>query len=67
LGEVVEERVETSADAARKVVAMRLLRDRARALHALRHGGVHVLDVEPSELTAPLVNQFVELRQRNLL
>lgn len=67
LGQVVEERVQTSADAARKVVALRLLRDRARALHALRHGGVHVLDVEPSELTAPLVNQFVELRQRNLL
>jgi uncharacterized protein (DUF58 family) len=67
LSQVVAEPVETSADAARKVVALRLLRDRARALHALRRGGVHVLDVEPKELTLPLVNQFVELRQRNLL
>jgi hypothetical protein len=36
-------------------------------LHSLSRGGVHVLDVTPSELTAPLVNQFVDLRQRNLL
>jgi hypothetical protein len=28
---------------------------------------VHILDVEPQQLTLPLVNQFVELRQRNLL
>jgi hypothetical protein len=28
---------------------------------------VHILDVEPQQLTLPLINQFVELRQRNLL
>jgi uncharacterized protein (DUF58 family) len=67
LSHVVREPIETLRDGARKAVAFRLLRDRARALHALRHGGVHILDVEPQQLTLPLVNQFVELRQRNLL
>jgi hypothetical protein len=33
----------------------------------LKHMGVFVLDVEPSQLTVPLVNQFIDLRQRNLL
>jgi uncharacterized protein (DUF58 family) len=67
LGQIVREPIETTRDGARKAVAFRLLRDRGRALHALRHYGVHVLDVEPQQLTLPLVNQFVELRQRNLL
>lgn len=67
LGLTVVERIVTMQDAARKAVALRVLRDRDRALHTLSRGGVHVLDVEPSELTVPLINQFVELRQRNLL
>ena len=67
LQQVVHEPVETLRDTARKAVVFRLLRDRGRALHALRHGGVHILDVEPQQLTLPLINQFVELRQRNLL
>jgi uncharacterized protein (DUF58 family) len=67
LAEVVKEPVSQLDDAARKVVAFRLLRDRSRALHALRRGGVHVLDVEPQQLSTPLINQFIELRLRNLL
>jgi uncharacterized protein (DUF58 family) len=67
LARVVHEPVETVGDSARKAVVFRLLRDRGRALFALRRGGVHILDVEPQQLTLPLVNQFVELRQRNLL
>lgn len=67
LGLAIQEPIVTPRDAARKAVAFRLLRDRGRALHTLSRGGVHVLDVEPRELTIPLVNQFVELRQRNLL
>ncbi|HEX6962600.1 MAG TPA: DUF58 domain-containing protein [Lacipirellula sp.] len=67
LHQIVNARLANAQDAAKKAVAFRLLRDRARALHALRRGGVHVLDVEPQQLTLPLVNQFVELRQRNLL
>jgi uncharacterized protein (DUF58 family) len=67
LSQIVRAPIEQPRDGARKAVAFRLLRDRGRALHALRHHGVHVLDVEPQQLTLPLVNQFVELRQRNLL
>ena len=47
--------------------AMGLLRDRRRALYSLEREGVHVIDVEPQQLTLPLINQFVQLRQRNLL
>jgi uncharacterized protein (DUF58 family) len=67
LANIVREDVRTLDDGARKAVVFRLLRDRSHALHALKHGGVHVLDVEPQNLTLPLINQFVELRQRNLL
>jgi uncharacterized protein (DUF58 family) len=67
LGRIVRDPIESTRDGAQKAVVFRLLRDRGRALHALRHHGVHVLDVEPQQLTLPLVNQFVELRQRNLL
>jgi uncharacterized protein (DUF58 family) len=67
LERIVHEPVESTQAAARKAVVFRLLRDRGRALHALRHRGIHVVDVEPQQLTLPLINQFVELRQRNLL
>jgi hypothetical protein len=33
----------------------------------LRRSGIHVLDVEPHQLSTPLINQFIELRQRNVL
>jgi uncharacterized protein (DUF58 family) len=67
LGRVVREPISDTQDASRKAVAFRLLRDRRRALHTLSHNGVHVVDVEPTQLTAPLINQFIDLRQRNLL
>lgn len=54
-------------DGSRQAVAFRLLREREVALQSLRHSGVHVVDVEPNELTIPLINQFIELRQGNLL
>jgi uncharacterized protein (DUF58 family) len=64
---IERENVVDAQSAARKATAMRLQRDRSRALHALRRSGVHVLDVEPEELTVPLINRFVELRRRNTL
>jgi uncharacterized protein (DUF58 family) len=67
LERVVHSPATDTRDAARKAVVFRLLRDRRRALHSLTRGGVHVLDVEPQQLAAPLINQFIELRQRNLL
>lgn len=56
-----------SLEAARHAVAYRLLRERERTLHQLRRGNVQVLDVEPSKLTVPLINQYLELRSRNVV
>jgi len=46
---------------------VRILREREQAIHALSRGGVHVLDVEPAKLTAPLINQFIEIRRSALI
>ncbi len=67
LQEIIHAPVDSVRDGAEKSVTFRLLRDRSRALHALERSGVHVLDVEPRDVTVPLINQFVDLRQRNLL
>ncbi|MFO1045156.1 MAG: DUF58 domain-containing protein [Planctomycetaceae bacterium] len=67
LERVIQGSMETVVEGASKAVAMGLLRDRGRSLHALKHGGLQILDVEPQQLTLPLINQFIELRTRNLL
>lgn len=67
LSQTLQGNVNSLLDGARKGVALRLLRQRQRALHSLRRAGVHVLDVAPSELTVPLINQFIELRSQDLL
>ena len=67
LTRVLSEPVATIVDGARKAVTFRLLRERELALQSLKHGGIFVLDVEPSQLTVPLINQCIELRHRNLL
>ena len=59
--------VTTMLDAARKGVAFRRLRQRQRALHSIRRAGIHVLDVQPGDLTIPLINQFIDLRSQDLL
>jgi len=65
--QLVEAPVSTLADGFEKAVVFRALREREQAIHSLRRGGVHVLDTEPDHLTVGLVNQFIELRQSNLL
>lgn len=65
LSEVVQTPINNVRDGSRKAVSFRLLREREQALHSLRHADVHVLDVTPSQLTVPLINQFLDLRQRN--
>jgi uncharacterized protein (DUF58 family) len=67
LKQVVAEPIDTVLDGSRKAVTFRILREREEAIHSLRRGSVHVIDVEPSRLTVPLINRFIELRQRNLL
>ena len=58
---------EEPLDLARQAVAFQLLREREQALHAVRRCGVHVLDVAPSQLLVPLINQFIALRQESLI
>ena len=67
LRQIVAEPVATLLDGSRKAVTFRVLRERDEALRSLKHSGVQVLDVEPSRLTVPLLNRFIELRQQNLL
>lgn len=67
LARVIHRPITTVEEGAEQAVALGLRRDRGRSLHSLRHAGVHVLDVEPRDLTVPLVNQFIQLRQHNEL
>lgn len=67
LRRVISRQAESISAAASQVVALGLLRDRGHALHSLRHGGVQVLDVEPQQVTLPLINRFIELRRENRL
>lgn len=67
LRQVVHGETASLKQGAQQTVALGLLRDRRRALYSLKHAGIHVVDVEPQQLSLPLINQFVELRQRNLL
>ena len=67
LRRIVTEPVETLLDGSRKAVAFRVLRERDEALRSMKRSGVQVLDVEPSRLTVPLLNRFIELRQQNVL
>jgi uncharacterized protein (DUF58 family) len=64
---IIRAPVQSFINAAQKAVVFRSQRERERALHSIRRSGVHVLDVTPSELTVPLINQFIELRGANLL
>jgi uncharacterized protein (DUF58 family) len=67
LRQIVHAPVATLLDGSRKAVTFRLLRQREQALHSMRRGSTHVLDVEPSRLTVPLLNRFVQLRGENVL
>jgi uncharacterized protein (DUF58 family) len=51
----------------RGAAAAALLNWRERAIEALRLRGVLTLDVFPDDLTAPLVNRYLEIKARHLL
>ncbi len=59
------EPIDDSQDVARKTFALRLMREREQTLHTLKRSGIHVLDVEPKQLTIPLLNSFIEIKQRS--
>jgi uncharacterized protein (DUF58 family) len=44
-----------------------LLNDRYTILRRLRYKGAHVLDLEPQDLTANLINQYLELKAKQLI
>jgi uncharacterized protein (DUF58 family) len=51
----------------RKTSAIELLRERRQVLEQLRQMGAHVLDVEPSGVTPPVINRYLEITLRGLL
>lgn len=57
----------TEIDAARKVVALRLLREREKSLHLLRRSGVTVLDTEPDKISVPLINHYTALHSGTVM
>lgn len=64
---VIEEEPADLQSAWKSVLAYRLLDQRDEALRSLRKAGVYVVDVLPEHLGAKLINEFLELRSRNLL
>ncbi|MDX9974672.1 MAG: DUF58 domain-containing protein [FCB group bacterium] len=64
---VLEERPTEAIVPYRKAVAYRLIRERAEVLARLEKGGILVLDVPPDQLTIPVVNKYIEVREANRL
>jgi uncharacterized protein (DUF58 family) len=67
LGRAAHAYPQTPLEGFRKAAAVDLLRERREVLERLRQRGAHVLDTEPAELTAPLINQYLEITFRGLL
>ena len=67
LDEAAHHRPQTALEAFRKAAATDLLHERREVLERLRKMGAHVLDVEPGEVTAPLLNRYLEITYRGLL
>jgi uncharacterized protein (DUF58 family) len=67
LARVARSRASNTFEAYRKAAAVELLRERSEVLERLRRFGVHVLDVEPASLTAPLINRYLEITFRGVL
>ncbi len=51
----------------RSAVAAEILCWRDQVIHDLRHRGSLVLDVFPEDMTAPLVNQYLQVKAKHLL
>jgi uncharacterized protein (DUF58 family) len=60
-------RPRTPLEGFRKAAGVDLLRERREVLEQLRQAGVHVLDVEPTGVTPPLINRYLEITFRGLL
>jgi uncharacterized protein (DUF58 family) len=67
LGRAAHSRLRTALEGFRKATATELLRERREVLERLRQFGAHVLDVEPSGITPPLINRYLEITLRGQL
>ncbi len=67
LNQYATDAVENYQQLCQKALALRLERQREDTLHKLSHSGVRVLDVHPNELTVPLINEYLYLRESNLV
>jgi uncharacterized protein (DUF58 family) len=65
--EVTSAPTKTVADMYGKAAAALLADDRNAALSMLTSAGVHVLDAEPQDLAAKLVNYYFSVKERSLL
>jgi uncharacterized protein (DUF58 family) len=54
-------------DVYRKAVAQQVLHERRQAISTLRHRGVWTIDSPPEELSADLVNHYLDLKARSLI
>ena len=61
------ERAHESEDVFRRATALQVLEDRRRALTSLDHSGVIVRDVLPRQLTAALINQYLDIKKSGRL
>jgi uncharacterized protein (DUF58 family) len=67
LGRAAHSRLQSAFEGFRKSAATELLRERREVLERLRQFGAHVLDVEPSGITAPLINRYLSITLRGQL
>ncbi|HKB40790.1 MAG TPA: DUF58 domain-containing protein, partial [Gemmataceae bacterium] len=58
---------QTALEGFRKAAAVELLRQRHEVLERLRRLGMHALDVEPTGVTPPLINRYLEITARGQL
>ena len=65
--QILEKEAESVESGFEKAVTIRLMHERAQAIQAMSQAGIHVLDPEPTEITVPLIDYFIELRQKNSL
>ncbi len=61
------ERAHDSEDVFRRATALQVLEDRRRALTGLDHSGVIVRDILPRQLTAALINQYLDIKKSGKL
>ena len=57
----------SSAEFYRSAAAAEILSWRQQVIRDLEHRGVLVVDAFPEELTAPLINRYLEIKARHLL